>query len=582
MNIIKETENQIKEIVKLCGYEINEAKLENCKIANLGQFQVNFVFNIAKNYKISPIKVAENIQKELIKSGLFKNVNIAGAGYINLTLKDESLIDFANNVHNNLSSLLKCENKKDIFMDYGGANVAKSLHVGHLRSANLGEALKRFAKLYGYNVICDVHWGDIGRQSGMVIYEIKKRYPNLPFFDENYNSEYPTSIPVSSKDLGEIYPTATMIAKEDENVMEEVRLITHQLEMGHKGYKALWKIIKEMSIIELKSIYKRLNTQFDLWEGEEDSMPFVKELMTTLHPKKLVYQSEGALVIDVKKDDDKEEVPPLLVIKSNGATTYATRDLATIISREKRFKSDEWWYLADNRQKLYFEQVFRASYKANLIKENESFKFIGFGTMTGADGKPFKTRDGGVLNLNDLITMTKNKILLRLNETIVDENERDNISDSLAISAIKYADLIPTRTNDYVFNLDKFTDFDGRTGPYLVYSVVRANSLLKKAGVSCDEFKKITQINQFGADLLAMLATYPRELSKTIELLYPSIMAEYVYQLVTSYNKFYANCNVLNENNESLKESYIGLTQIFIQFVTQILNCMGIEIPDKM
>ena len=402
MSIIKSVEEMIKQHIITAGYEVEKVVLEKSSRPDLGEYQVNNAFQLGKENHCNPREVAEKIVIELEKNNIFTNINIAGAGFINISFSEKFYIDTMNKLLESLDNNIDKHEEKKVFMDYGGANIAKTLHVGHLRSADIGEAIKRLAQTLGYSVVSDVHFGDIGRQSGMVIYEMKERYPNLVYFKEDYNGEE-EELPITKEDLQEIYPTASTKAKENEQIMEQVREITMQIESGHKGYSNLWDKIKKLSIEDIKGIYDRLNTTFDLYEGEIECYPYIPEVINILKEKNLIYESEGAMVVDVLEETDTEPMPPLVVLKGNGGTVYQTRELATLLSRVKRFNPDEFWYFADNRQELYFKQVFRVAKKAGIVDEKKELKFLGFGTMNGSDGKPFKTRSGGVMNLVDLM-----------------------------------------------------------------------------------------------------------------------------------------------------------------------------------
>ena len=426
MSYIKTIEKDIIKYINDCGYKVDTVDLTVSNRPDLGDYQLNDSMKLAKEYHKNPREIAEEIKSKLESDKRFTNVNIAGPGFINITISDDALIEFMNEIKEDPKSNIDKLEKSLIFIDYGGANIAKTLHVGHLRPANIGEALKRLAAALGKDTIGDVHFGDIGRQSGMVISEIKRLHPELKFFDENYEGEY-EDFTITAEELGEIYPRASLAAKESEERMEEVRQITAELEDGRRGYVALWDIIKKTSIEDIKKIYKKLNTTFDLWEGETDCYPYIPKTMEIMESTGLIYESEGAKVIDVDKPEDNKPMPPLVVIKSNGATLYATRDLATIYSRMQRFNPDEIWYVTDFRQSLYFEQIFRASYKTHLVNENTKLQHFGLGTMNGPDGKPFKTRDGGVMDLKGLIDDVVKEAKSRLNENITDEKEREEI-----------------------------------------------------------------------------------------------------------------------------------------------------------
>ena len=474
MSKIKETEKYLKEVINGLGYETDKVKLESSSMKNLGQFQLNIAMPLAKKYKKNPREIAEEITKKL--DNRFINVNIAGPGFINLSFNEQELLDYSNKAIEDFNVHIDKENPKTIVVDYGGANAAKALHVGHMRAANIGEALKRLAKLYNEKVIGDVHLGDLGRQAGMLISQLKLERPDLPYFDPNFKGEYP-KIDLTPEDLGRMYPKANISAKEDPKRMEEVRFITAEIDKGNEVYTKLWKQMVDISSVEIKKVYDELNCSFELWEGELDAFKEIPEVLEIMKP--FLYESDGALIMDVANEEDTKPMPPLMVIKSDGATIYATRDLGTIHSRMKRFNPGEIWYVVDQRQALYFEQVFRGSYISGLVPKTTILSHYGFGTMNGKDGKPFKTRDGGVLKLSDLMDLVREEIDKRIKPEITGE-ERKNIKEKLTIAAIKFADLSPIRKTDYIFDPVKFSSFEGKTGPYVLYTMVRIKSILNK------------------------------------------------------------------------------------------------------
>lgn len=577
MSYLKQIEKDIIKAMNNIGYEVDQIDLTTSNRPELGDYQINDAMKLAKAYHQNPREIAEKIKTELEKDYRFENINIAGPGFINISISSQALVEFLNELNTDVRKNLDSKGKKKVLIDYGGANIAKTLHVGHLRSANIGEALKRLAKALDNEVIADVHFGDIGRQSGMVISEIKRLHPELPYFKEGYNGEE-VDFTITAEELGEIYPRASTAAKENEERMEEVRQITAELEEGHKGYMALWTKVKNVSMEDIKQIYIKLNTDFDLWEGELDCYPYIPVTIDLI--KDHLYESEGALVIDVAEETDNSPMPPLVVIKSNGATLYATRELATIYSRIKRFELDEMWYVTDFRQGLYFEQVFRASKKSGLVKPELEFKHLGFGTMNGPDGKPFKTRDGGVMDLKSLIDLILVETTARLNPNITDETERKEIAEKIAIAALKYADFLPFRTTDYIFEPSKFSDLEGKTGPYLLYSTIRMKSLLNKADTNEFDIKVLE--NKTDREIAITLLNLPEVIDKAYEVKSLNDIADYLYKLTSVYNKFYAENRILTEEDQDKKESWLTLTKIVKQTNEMLLDILGIEVPEKM
>ena len=475
-SFVKQIENKISEGIKKLGFEPDRVLLSNSNKPELGQFQFNGIMAIAKRNGKNPVELANALVEILKEDTCFKSLSVAGPGFINIVFDDAFLVNYMNECLNDFDNFIDVEEPKTIIVDYGGANAAKALHVGHMRSPNIGEALKRLAALYKNNVIGDVHLGDVGRQSGMVISELQLEQPNLPYFKEDYTGcDEPLN--VTMEDLGRLYPTASNKAKEDEARMEEVRRITAEVDKGTKRYLDLWKKIVDISSVDIKQTYDKINCTFELWEGELDSYKYIPDTLNILKPH--MYESEGAYVIDVKKDDDKLEIPPLIVVKTDGSTIYATRDLATMHSRMIRFNPDEMWYVVDKRQGMYFEQCFRAAYKSGLVKEDTKLDFFGFGTLNGKDGKPFKTRDGGVMTLNSFLDMVKEIAESKIKDDIQGK-EREELVEKIAVAILKFGDLLPVRTTDYNFDLDKFSSVEGKTGPYILYTAVRIKSIFSK------------------------------------------------------------------------------------------------------
>lgn len=581
MSLLRTIEEDLTKKMNEASIPIEKVTLLESKRKDLGDYQLNDAMSLAKVLHKSPMLIAEDMKKVLEESNYFSKVEIAAVGFLNVTLKDELLIDFVNDYYNSDSKDVdKLVNKK-IFLDYGGANIAKTLHVGHLRSANIGEALKRLTKRLGQEVICDVHFGDIGRQSGMVIYELRNRYPNLNYFKEEESDNW-DELPITAKDLEEIYPVASIKAKEDENIMEEVRLITKELEEGKPSYVALWDKIKKLSIEDIKGVYKKFNTDFDLWEGESDCYSYMMPMLEELRKDGYLKKSEGAEIIEIKEDTDKAPMPDLVVVKSNGATLYATRELATMVSRVKRFNPNEMWYLTDLRQGLYFEQVFRAAHKTKIVSDDTKLEFFGFGTMNSPDGKPFKTRDGGALSLKSLLKEVKEEVENHSHNLETEEN-KDEIIEQIAVAAIKYADLLSNRTTDYIFDPKKFVDVEGKTGPYLLYTTIRMKSLLKKAKENNLDYSKYTKISEeVEKELIILLLAKNKVLHKAYDTKELNVISDYLYQLTSTYSKFYEKCHILTEKDKNVQENWLLLTKNVYDTNVELLTILGIEIPEKM
>lgn len=581
-SFIETEEKFIKNIMKECGYEVDDVTLNISSRPEFGDYQYNGIMPLAKKYGKSPRDIATEVVDKIKLINRYKDINIAGPGFINITFSDEQLINHMNELNNNINLNYYNDNPKTIFLDYGGANVAKALHVGHLRSANIGEALKRLANALGNKTMADAHLGDWGRPIGLVMLEIKKRNPELPYFDDNFNGEYPKESPVTNDDLMTLYPFASNRAKEDEAYMEEARNITAKFQDGDKGLMALWNHIMNVSKTDIKRIYDRLNTTFEIWEGESDGNKYVPELTEYLKEKKLVEESQGALVINVKEENDDHEIPPLLLIKSNGSASYETTDLACIWERMHKWSPDEIWYLTDARQSLHFEQVFRSARKANIVKENTKLEFIPFGTMNGSDGKPFKTRDGGVMTLEALLDLAEEECEKKILPNITGD-ERKEVARKVSIAAVKYADLIPFRLTDYNFDPIKFSDLQGKTGPYLLYSTIRMKSLLNKAKEEKIEYNKLSCIkDETDRNTIIGLLSIRSVLNKAINTKSLNDITDYLYKETNMYNNFYSQNRILIEEDKKLQESWLTLTKIVYENNVKLLNILGIEIPDRM
>lgn len=542
---------------------------------DLGEFQYNGIMKIAKKYSMNPKDMASLVVESLKKDNFFSDVNMAGPGFINLTIDNEELISFLNDTIDNFDKLVPKVEKKEIILDYGGANAAKALHVGHMRSANIGEALKRLARKLGNNVISDVHLGDLGRQSGMLITEIKKRYPDLCFFDKNYKGEYP-KINLTNDDLGVLYPAANIDAKEHEERMEEVRIVTSLVEKGYTPYLNLWKQLVDISSESIKKIYSKLNCNFDLWEGEMDSIKYTDKVLEKVSP--YLRESDGAKVVDVQEETDKLEIPPMIIINSNGGTNYETRELGTLYSRMERFNPDELWYVVDNRQALHFIQSFRVARKSKMVNDDTVLLHLGFGTINGKDGKPFKTRDGGVMKLDDLIEMIRTEITKKVSDRVTPE-EKEEVIEKLTIGTLKYADLVSFRSTDYIFDAEKFSSFEGKTGPYILYTAVRINSILDK--VKIDNYK-ITKLTNDEKNIYLKLLEVTNVLSKSYEEKSLNYICDYLYELCSLYNNFYGKNNITNETDANLKTSWLALSKLTKDTISNLLDILAIDIPSRM
>ena len=582
MSLIKNIEKEIKNTIESSGYSLENFVLQPSSRPDLGQYQINDSMVLAKKYGKNPRDIATDIVKELEKDKRFKNINIAGPGFINISLTDEYLTELLNMINTDITSVIDKKEPKKIILDYGGANVAKALHVGHLRSANIGEALKRLAILLGYEVLGDAHLGDYGRPLGFVVLEIKKRYPDLPYFDPNYTGDYSEiELPITNEELEKIYPEASRKAKEDENYLEEGRDVTAKIQNHIPGYYDLWKKVVDISKADIKNVYDDLNVHFELWQGESDAAEYFNELEEFFEKSGVLIESSGAKIIEVKEETDKAPMPPLLFVKSNGTLSYETTDLATILERKKNYNPDEIWYLTDARQELHFMQVFRAAKKAKLVNDDIKLVWFGFGTMNGKDGKPFKTRDGGVMSLKGLINLIYDETIKRINPETVSADEKEKVAKTVAIAALKYADFLPYRGTDYIFEVEKFADLEGKTGPYLLYSTIRMKSLLNKAkNIKQEKATTITTATE--REIILNLLGLPRVLDKALEAKSLNDIAEYLYKLTSQYNKFYSENKIITEENEYIRESWLILTTVVYNINMLLLNTLGISVPEKM
>ena len=565
---------KINEIIKELGYdETPEISVSNRP--DISDYQYNGAFKLAKIMHKSPMVIADEIVCKLKDNDMFKEVSNVN-GFINITLSDKSLIDYLNEIVNNFDiNTFKINTDETIFLDYGGANVAKALHAGHLRSPNIGEALKRLCEAVGYKTISDVHYGDWGRPMGLIICEIKHRYPNLDFFNPNLDS-YPKESPVTLEDLYTIYPLASAKAKEDEDYLNEARELTVKLQKKEKGIYDLYKAFTKLSILDIEDIYKKLNCTFDLYEGERDADDYIEDVLTVTKPFTTI--SNGATIIDVKEETDKKEIPPVMLLKSDGGVLYDTTELATLYSRIKRFKASKYFYLTDVRQELHFVEAFRAAYKTGIVPKDISLEWFGFGTLNGPDGKPFKTRDGGIMSLRELISVVKTETRKVIKDNIKEE-DKDDLAEVLAIAAIKYADLLPNRTSDYVFDPIKFSDINGKTGPYILYSTVRMKSLLSKSNLKYNKYYKINTKEE--RDILINIIKLRSVIEKSFNMRSLNEICEYIYKLTSSFNAFYSNHEVLTEQDELIKESYLTLINEVYIINKYLLNILAITLPDK-
>lgn len=574
------------------AFEQNEydKKLGKVVVSNrpdLCQYQCNGAMAGAKLYHKAPIMIANQVVESLQENEMFESVEAVMPGFINIKLNSEFVAKYLNDMKE--ADKYGCENKasETIVIDYGGANVAKPLHVGHLRSAVIGESVKRIERFMGNKVISDVHLGDWGLQMGLIITELECRKPDLVYFDESYTGEYPEEAPFTISELEEIYPCASAKSKVDEEFKEKAHQATLKLQSGYAPYTAIWKHIMKVSVEDLKKNYGNLNVDFDLWKGESDAQPYIPGLIQDLIDKKLAYESQGALVVDISKEDDTKELPPCIVRKSDGAALYATSDLATIIQREQDYKPNHYIYVADKRQELHFTQVFRVSKKANIVDENTKMEFLGFGTMNGKDGKPFKTRDGGVMRLENLIAQINKAVYDKIMENrTVSEEEANNTAKIVGLAALKYGDLSNQASKDYIFDIDRFASFEGNTGPYILYTIVRIKSILEKykaeSGNADVNLTVINTDNGSQMQLMLEVAKFNEIIENAAEELAPHKICSYVYDLSNAFNRFYHETKILAEEDQTKKAGYIALINLTINVLEQCIDLLGFSAPDRM
>ncbi len=569
------------------GYEAEYGKVTLSNRPDLCEYQCNGAMAAAKKYHCAPIQIASKVVEKLQAEEMFSEVNAVNPGFLNLKLSQEFVRDYLQSMQeDDRLGCEKTENPKTIIIDYGGPNVAKPLHVGHLRSAIIGESVKRLGRYAGHKVIGDIHLGDWGLQMGLIITELKRRKPELVYFDENYTGEYPKEAPFTISELEEIYPAASARSKEDEAYKEEAMHATYLVQHGHRGYQAILQHILNVSVTDLKRNYANLNVEFDLWKGESDAQPYIPEMVERLKKEGYAYESNGALVVDVKEDSDTKEVPPCMILKSDGASLYTTTDLATLVERRKLFDPDEVIYVVDKRQEMHFIQVFRCAKKTGIVKPETELKFLGFGTMNGKDGKPFKTRDGGVMRLEYLIADIDEQMYQKISDNPdISPEEAKETAKIVGLSAIKYGDLSNQASKDYVFDVDRFTSFEGNTGPYILYTIVRIKSILNKyqaQGGVLEKGRIPAAENESQKALELMLARFNGVLENAFEELAPHKVCAYIYELANSFNKFYHETKILGEENEEKRAGLVALLQLTKRVLETCIDVLGFEAPDRM
>lgn len=578
---------EMEQAFAAADYDASYAKVTLSNRPDLCEYQCNGAMAAAKAYKKASIMIADDVVEKLKGSSCFEAVEAVKPGFINIKVNPAFVSQFLNDMAEDENlGVEKEDTPKTILIDYGGPNVAKPLHVGHLRSAIIGESVKRIMRYKGNCVTGDIHLGDWGYQMGLIITELQKRQPELPYFDDAFEGEYPEEAPFTIGELEEIYPTASAYAKEHEEYRENALHATYLLQNGHRGYRAIWKHIMNVSVTDLKKNYKNLNVEFDLWKGEADAQKYIPGMVEMLKEKGFAHYDEGALVVDVQEESDKKEVPPCMILKSDGAALYDTTDLATLVEREELYQPDEVIYVVDKRQELHFVQVFRCAKKTGIVRPEVELKFLGFGTMNGKDGKPFKTREGGVMRLENLIREIDEEMYKKImdNRTVT-EDEAKKTAETVGLAAIKYGDLSNQASKDYVFDVDRFTSFEGNTGPYILYTIVRIKSILNKYQEEAHGMENAAiraAENECEKALMLEVAKFNDMINTVYEEVAPHKICAYIYDVANAFNKFYHETKILSEEDAEKKAGYIALLKLTKEVLETCIDLLGFEAPERM
>ena len=585
--IIEQIKDEVREGFKKAGLDEKYAMVTLSNRPDLCEYQCNGAMAAAKEYHKAPIMMAQAVAEQLKDCNLFASVEAVNPGFLNFKLRGDFLAEYARGMQADKEhfGMDQAKEPETIFLDYGGPNVAKPLHVGHLRSAVIGEAIKRIAKFAGHKVTCDVHLGDWGLQMGLIITELKLRKPDLVYFDPDYTGEYPKEAPFTISELEEIYPTASGKSKEDEDYKAAAMAATHELQMGRRGYRALLDHILNVSVTDLKKNYEKLDVSFDLWKGESDADPYIPDMVEKMKKEGFAYESEGALVVDVAEESDTKEIPPCMILKSDGAALYNTTDLATMVWREADYHPTRMAYVVDKRQEMHFVQCFRCAKKTGIVSEDTKLEFIGFGTMNGKDGRPFKTREGGVMRLASLIQDVNDKMYEKImeNDTMTEE-EAKKTAGIVALSAIKYGDLSNQPSKDYIFDIDRFTSFEGNTGPYILYTIVRMKSIMKKyeaAGKSLEDLGILSPDSEPEKSLLLSLVKFNSAVRSAFEESMPNRLCAYIYELANVFNHFYHETKIMTEEDESKQKHYMALLVLTKDVLEKSIDLLGFAAPDR-
>ncbi len=586
-NLMEQMNEEVVRAFIACGYDGRYARVTVSNRPDLCEFQCNGALAAAKEYKKAPILMAQEVAEKLKDSAVFSAAEAVKPGFLNLKIQENCLADYlCRMMEEEDYGNEKTTQPKTILIDYGGPNIAKPLHVGHLRSAIIGESIKRMGRYAGHQMIGDVHMGDWGLQMGLIITELEERKPELSYFDENFQGEYPKEAPFTISELEEIYPTASGKSKEDEAYKERAMQATYELQHGRRGYGALLNHILNVSVTDLKKNYKNLNVSFELWKGESDAQPYIPAMVQKMKDDGFAYISEGALVVDVREETDTKEVPPCMILKSDGASLYNTTDLATIVERMQDWHPSEIIYVVDKRQELYFTQVFRCARKTGLVDGDTKLTFLGFGTMNGKDGKPFKTREGGVMRLSALLEDINEEMYKKISDNqTMSEAEAKETAKVVALSAVKYADLSNQASKDYIFDMERFTSFEGNTGPYLLYTIVRMKSILNKyeqTGKSTEGKTILPADSESAKALMLELSRFHGMIAAAFDELAPHKVCAYLYDLANAFNHFYHETKILAQEDEERQAGYIKLLQLCRGIMETCIDVLGFSAPERM
>ncbi len=584
-------EAELAPCFEACGYDRSYARATLSNRPDLCEYQCNGAMAAAKAYKKKPIEIAGEVAQKLSGNRLFSEVNAVMPGFINIRLRNKYVAEYVSGMQaEEKLGVEECGKHETIVVDYGGANVAKPLHVGHLRSAIIGESIKRIGRFLGYRMVGDVHLGDWGLQMGLIIEELRDRKPKLPYFDDNFQGEYPKEAPFTISELEDIYPAASKKSKDDEHFKNRAQEATFKLQNGYRPFRAIWKHIMDVSLADLKKNYGNLGVTFDLWKGESDAQAYIPGLIRDLQDKGLAYESQGALVVDIAEETDSKELPPCIIRKSDGAALYATSDLGTILEREKDLAPSKYIYITDKRQELHFIQVFRVAKKAGYVRKDAEMVHLMFGTMNGKDGKPFKTREGGIMRLEDLIQEIDDAVYDRImeNRTVSAEEARQTAK-VIGLAALKYGDLSNQASKDYVFDMDRFISFEGNTGPYILYTIVRIKSILSKyqemteKAAKDDENKPILPAAlEEEKGLMLQLTKYNEVIEASFAETAPHKICQFIYELSDVFNKFYNSVMILKEEDAVRQASYIRLISLTKRILETCIDLLGFEAPERM